>query len=127
VILIDTSVWVRFFKGSDEANFAADKVRENVVLLHPLVYGELLLGGISGENESLLEALPAIQLLQPEMIYRFIKDNSLQGKGIGWVDAAILCSVQAADELLATFDEALRSCAEELGITCIPSSWFEPK
>jgi hypothetical protein len=105
----------------EEAKFTAEKVRENTAFLHPLVFGELLLGGVSGENESLLEALPFFQLLSPERIYRFIKDNSLPGKDIGWVDAAILCSVQESGASLATFDEALRSCAEQLGIACIPS------
>jgi hypothetical protein len=121
VILIDTSGWIRFFKGSGEAKFIADKIRENTALLHPLVYGELLLGGLSGENESLLQALPFMRLPSPEEIHRFIKDNSLPGKGIGWVDAAILCSVQEAGVLLATFDQTLRSCALDIGIPCVPS------
>lgn len=120
MILIDTSVWVRFFKGSEEAKFAASKIRENTALLHPLVFGELLLGGLSGKNESLLQALPSIALPPPESICRFIKENALQGKGIGWVDAAILSSVQEIGSLLATFDQTLRSCAQDIGIPCIP-------
>ena len=121
MILIDTSVWIRFFKGSEEAKFAAEKIRETTALLHPLVFGELLLGGVSGKNESLLQALPSIPLPPPERIYRFVKDNALQGKGIGWVDAAILCSVWEEGSSLATFDQSLRSCAEDIGIACIPA------
>ena len=118
--LIDTGVWVRFFKGAEEARFAAIKVRENTALLHPLVFGELLLGGVSPNNESLLQALPPIPLPPLERISRFIKDNALQGKGIGWVDAAILSSVREAGVLLATFDKTLRSLAGDTGIICIP-------
>ena len=121
MILIDTSVWARFFKGSDEAKFAGEKARGNMALLHPLVFGELLLGGLSAENESLLQALPTIQLPSTEKIYRFIKDNSLPGKGIGWVDAAMLCSAHEARAVLATFDEALRLCAGDIGIACVPT------
>lgn len=120
MILIDTSVWVRFFKGSNEAKFAGEKARENAALLHPLVLGELLLGGLSTENESLLQALTTIQLPSTEKIYRFIKDNALPGKGSGWVDAAILCSAYEAGTVLATFDEALRTCAGDIGIACVP-------
>ena len=120
MILIDTSVWIRFFKGSEEAIFAADKIRENTALLHPLVFGELLLGGITAKNESLLQALPSVLLPPPQQIYRYIKDNDLNGKGIGWVDAAILHSVQEAGVLLATFDKTLRLCAKELGLPCLP-------
>ncbi|MBA7513501.1 Ribonuclease VapC32 [subsurface metagenome] len=120
MILIDTSVWARFFKGLDEAKFAGDKARENTALLHPLVLGELLLGGLSKENELLLQALTAIQLPTTEKVYRFIKDNSLPGKSIGWVYAAILCSAYEAGTVLATFDEALRTCAGDIGIACVP-------
>jgi hypothetical protein len=117
VILVDTSVWVGFFKGSPEAKFVADKVRENTALLHPLVYGELLLGGLSDENESLLRALPPLEPLSPNQIHRFIKSNLLPGRGVGWVDAAILSSIHGAEVELATFDQTLRSCAEALGIS----------
>ncbi|UCF98258.1 MAG: PIN domain-containing protein [Spirochaetaceae bacterium] len=119
MILIDTSVWVRFFKGSEDAKFIAEKIRENAALLHPLVFGELLLGGISTQIESLLQALPSAQLASTETIFRFIKQHTLPGKGIGWVDAALLCSVQEAGAVLATFDETLRSCAEDIGIACL--------
>jgi hypothetical protein len=118
VILVDTSVWVGFFKGSSEASFVADMIRANTAFLHPLVYGELLLGGISGENESLLRALSCIEPSSTDRIYRFIKNNSLPGRGVGWVDAAILCSIHTMDVELATFDQTLRSYAETLGVPC---------
>lgn len=121
MILIDTSVWVRFFKGSQEAKFAGETVRENAALLHPLVFGELLLGGLSAQNESLLLTLSTIQLPPTTEIYRFIKNRSLAGKGIGWVDAAILYSAYEEGTALATFDETLRSCAGDIGITCLPA------
>lgn len=126
MILIDTSVWVRHFKGLGEAAFAGEKIRENTVGLHPLVFSELLLGGLSAENESLLQALHIIRLASTERICEFIKDNSLPGRGIGWVDAAILCSAYETRAVVATFDEALRSCAENIGIVCIPASYTKP-
>jgi predicted nucleic acid-binding protein len=116
VILVDTSAWVRFFKGSQEANFIATTVSENSAILHPLVLGELLLGGLSEENESLLRALPVMQLPTTTGVYSFIKDNSLSGKGIGWVDAVILCSAIRQKVVVATFDMTLQTCAKELGI-----------
>ncbi|MBN1837424.1 MAG: PIN domain-containing protein [Spirochaetales bacterium] len=119
--LIDTSVWVRFFKGADDAGFAGDAVRGNRALLHPLVFGELLLGGLSPTNQTLLQALPGLPACPPESVYDFIRDNSLAGKGVGWVDAAILCSARGAKAELATFDGTLRSCAQEIGIPCLLS------
>lgn len=121
MILIDTSVWVRFFKGSENARFAGEKLRGNLALLHPLVFGELALGGLSPANQSLLRALPALPLNAPDAVFDFIRDNSLDGKGVGWVDAAILCAVRRAQADLATFDGTLRSCAIEIGIACLPT------
>ncbi len=120
MIIIDTSVWVSFFKGLDEAGFVGDKIRENTAVLHPYVLGELLLGGLSSQNEKLLGALHGMPAHPPERIYRFIKESTLYGKGIGWVDAAILCSAAEVKAVLATFDEALRACAGDAGITCVP-------
>ncbi len=117
--LIDTSVWVRFFKGMTEAEFVSEKIFGNTVFLHPLVLGELLLGGLSPKNELLLQSLLTIKLPMPEKIYKFIKENSLSGKGIGWVDSAILCSAYEAGAGLATFDEALQLCAENIRIDCV--------
>lgn len=121
MILIDTSVWVRFFRGAEEARFAADAIRENAALLHPLILGELLLGGLSTENESLLQVLAPAPTHSPQAICTFIGQHSLAGRGIGWVDAALLCSVTESAAVLATFDEALRSCAGDLGVRCLPA------
>ena len=120
--LVDTSAWVRFFKGLDEAQFVGVQVRNNLALLHPLVFGELLLGGLSSANQSLLQALPALDDSPCEAVYSFIRANSLAGKGVGWVDAAILYSARQANASLSTFDETLHSCARELGILCFPAT-----
>lgn len=118
--LIDTSVWVRFFRGAEEAHFAAGSIRENAALLHPLVLGELLLGGLSPENESLLQVLEPAPTHSPQAICEFIRKSSLADRGMGWVAAALLCSATEAAAVLVTFDEALRSCAGELGVRCLP-------
>jgi len=43
VILVDTSVWVDFFRGTDRAADLAEHLESNLVLLHPWVLGELVL------------------------------------------------------------------------------------
>ena len=118
MIIIDTSAWVRFFRGLKDAAFVSDRIQDSTAVLHPLVLGELLLGGLSAQNETLLRALSSLPTHPPERICQFIKDNSLAGKGIGWVDAAILCSAMEAGAALATFDEALLSCGRSLGLIC---------
>jgi hypothetical protein len=103
-----------------EAGFVAGKVLANSACLHPLVLGELLLGGLSAENEYLLRALPPVHDVPVEGVCEFIRKNSLAGGGIGWVDASILCAARAQGMDLSTFDRTLRVCAEGLGIPCVP-------
>jgi hypothetical protein len=63
---------------------------------------------------------PSIPLQLPEMIFRFINDNALQGKGIDWVYAAIPRSVRETGMLLATFDKTLESTAKEHRLPRLP-------
>ena len=52
-VLVDTSVWRRFFGGSPAAGALADLLDEDgAVLVHPFVLGELVLGGLSAREEA---------------------------------------------------------------------------
>ena len=72
--------------------------------MHPFVVGELLLGGLSAENEALLHSLPWCDPASPEELYDFIRGHHLTGTGVGWVDAALLAATQAVRAQLATYD-----------------------
>lgn len=53
--LVDTSVWRAFFAGRGSASRLGAQLEESgVVLVHPLVVGELVLGGLSPNEERLL-------------------------------------------------------------------------
>ena len=61
-VLVDTSVWRRYFTGKLESKAKrglADLLDEDdAVLMHVAVLGELVLGGLSKREESLLRRLP---------------------------------------------------------------------
>ena len=44
--LVDTSVWVDFFRGITRASTLGDLLETNEIHLHPWVLGELVLGGL---------------------------------------------------------------------------------
>ncbi len=116
-VLIDTSVWRYFFAGRSSAHPLASLLEEDgVVLMHPLVVGELVLGGISGTQAELLMRLPAAERVRYDEVLSFIRHRRLAGKGIGWVDAELLASSLAARSDLWSFDRALASAAGELGV-----------
>ncbi|MFP4383617.1 MAG: PIN domain-containing protein [Spirochaetia bacterium] len=120
MILVDTGVWIRFFRGEDQARKVSDLVLENRVILHPYVRGELLLGGLSQKNENLLQALTSCNLADMENLYQFISSRKLTGCGIGLVDAALLSSAVEKQASIWTFDSALTDCAQQCDCSYTP-------
>ena len=105
---------MRFLRGDEEARFLSFAIRDNSAFVHPYVFGELLLGGLSSQNESLLASLQEVERSPEEEVRRFVKKNVLAGSGIGWIDASILHAATMSGYSLATFDEALSQCARNL-------------
>ena len=75
--LIDTSVWLRFLRGEEAGLVAQSWITSGQALVHPFVVGELLLGGLSAENEALLRSLPWSAPPSPEALYDFIRRHHL--------------------------------------------------
>ena len=117
MILVDTSAWVGFFRGNEEARFLSRAIRDNSALVHAYVFGELLLGGLSSQNEALLASLQEVERSPEEEVRRFVKKNALAGSGIGWIDASILHSATRSGYSLATFDDVLSQCARNLSVS----------
>ena len=115
-VLIDTSMWLRFLRGEEAGLVAQSWITSGQALVHPFVVGELLLGGLSAENEALLRSLPCIAPPSPEELYDFIRRHHLAETGIGWVDAALLAAARAAGAQLATYDTPLARCARQLDV-----------
>ncbi len=116
MILVDTSMWLRFFRGEEAGLVVRSWVSSGNLLVHPLVFGELLLGGLSAQNNELMHSLDWCPDMSSEEVRHFIEQKSLSGKGIGWVDAAILASAAKLDARIATLDTDLNRWAKELGL-----------
>jgi len=119
MVLIDTSVWIRFL--ADRMPYAAELDRlleRNEAAGHELVYGELLIGD-SGARKQLLNSYDLIHRVPSvghEDVVTFVRSHKLHGRGIGWIDAHLLASALVADMSLWTADEHLARLAGELGI-----------
>jgi len=88
---------------------------EGIVLMHPLVLGELVLGGLSSEQEHLLQRLPTVERVPYDEVLSFIRRRRLVRSGIGWVDAEIITSGLTSGAEVWSFDGALVTVAAELG------------
>ena len=120
-VLIDTSVWLGFLRGEESGRVASDWITNGQALVHPYVVGELLLGGLSAENEALMHSLDWCEPAAAGELHDFIRRFRLAGTGVGWVDAALLLAAQTAGAWLATYDTTLARCARQLDIgTSLP-------
>ena len=119
MVLVDTSVWIRFLSGRIPYAAELDSLLEkDEVAGHELVYGELLIGDSGGRSQlldaySLIQQVPAVPHAEVAM---FVRAHKLHGRGIGWIDAHLLASAVLAATPLWTADEHLASLAAELGI-----------
>jgi predicted nucleic acid-binding protein len=126
LILVDTSVWIDHLRSGD--SFLAKLLDAGRVLTHPFVIGEVALGHLRQRDIILatLSDLPRAEIAQESEVLRFIHQQSLFGRGIGYIDAHLLTAVRLTPETeLWTKDNRLRQVAHELG-SALKSQSGEP-
>ena len=112
MIIIDTNVWVSFFKGEKRVAHLKEMIIDGEVMMHPYVFGELLRWNKS-EGTGMLRQLAQAGIVSPDLVFRFIIENKLKSKGIGWVDTGILASALHDNHHVYTFDENLAVVCRE--------------
>ncbi len=116
-VIVDTSVWRRYFAGAPAVKVLGGLLDEDgAVLVHPFVVGELVLGGLSAREEGLFARLPAAAVVPHDELLAFVRRRKLVRRGIGWVDAHLLASALASGATLWSVDGDLVSAAEDLGV-----------
>ena len=116
-VLVDTSVWRRYFRGSPSARRLAELLEEDgAVISHPFVLGELVLGGLSAREERLFARLPGADMVPHEDVLALVRHRRLARRGIGWVDAHLLASALTSPAELWTVDADLSAAAEDVGV-----------
>jgi len=119
-VLLDTSVWRRFFAGKGASRIkptlSALLDGDEQILMHVAVLGELVLGGLSAREETLLRRLSVAPQVADADVMLFIKHHKLMRCGIGWVDAHLLASALVAHARLWSVDGQLSKAAASLEI-----------
>lgn len=119
MILVDTSVWVRFL--SNRAPFAGTLDRlldDEAVVGHEFVMGELLVGDRGGRRSLLTSygLIPQLTRLPHVEVVEFVRARRLLGLGIGWIDVHLLAAAVANRTELYTADNRLFAVASQLGV-----------
>jgi predicted nucleic acid-binding protein len=117
VILVDSSIWIDHFHRPDRE--LENLLRVRLVLVHPVVMGEVALGSLPGRIGLLdyLAGLRRARTANDDEVLQLIEDWQLFGTGIGYMDAHLLASVLlTAGTKLWTRDKRLRVVAEQLSL-----------
>lgn len=112
MLLVDTSVWIDHFRKGDEA--LAEALENDAVIMHPHVLGELALGDLKDRSVvlSLLRNLPEAVVATDDEVQSMIEEQSMFGRGIGYIDAHLLAAVRLTPETrLWTRDKRLGAVA----------------
>jgi len=119
MVLVDTSVWIRFLANREPFSSGLDRLLTlNQVAGHELVYGELLIGDRGGRAKLLAdyEQLHQARTVPHREVVLFVRDRGLHGRGAGWIDTHLLASALVGRLHLWTADPCLALLAHELGV-----------
>ena len=119
MVLVDTSVWIRFL--TNRAPYAAELDRLlglDEVTGHELVYGELLIGDRGGRRKLLAayERMHQAGSVPHRDVAAFVRARDLHGRGIGWIDVHLLASAIVGRLQLWTADRRFAAVANEFGV-----------
>jgi predicted nucleic acid-binding protein len=119
MVLVDTSVWIRFLSGRSPYAAALDELLgRGEVSGHDFVHGELLIGDKGGRHVLLadFELMHRAPLLRHRDVVAFVRQRRLRGRGVGWIDAHLLASALVGHLTVWTADSRLAVVAGELGV-----------
>ena len=121
-VLVDTSVWSEHFRNTSP--LLVDLVRNDKVLIHPLVVAELACGTPPEPRQRTLSdlelLLPVVEATFGE-VRELIEREKLFGQGCGFVDFALLASTLITPGArLWTLDMRLLQLAKRFGVNYAP-------
>lgn len=119
MVLVDTSVWIRFLANRAPYAYELDRLLAlDEVVGHELVYGELLIGDCGGRRKLLAayERIHQASTVSHHDVVEFVRARNLNGRGVGWIDIHLLASAIVARSKVWTADPRFSGVATELGL-----------
>lgn len=119
MVLVDTSVWIRFLANRPPYAAELDRLLGlGEVTGHELVYGELLIGDRGGRRKllSAYERMRQAAMVPHRDVVTFVRDRDLHGRGVGWIDVHLLASAIVGRLQLWTAGPRFSAVANEFGV-----------
>jgi predicted nucleic acid-binding protein len=125
MVLVDTSVWIRFLTGREPYATELDSLLErDEVAGHKLVFGELIIGDKGGRRK-LLDAYGQMHQATPVPhgeVVAFVRERRLHGQGVGWIDVHLLASAIVGRYRFWTADPRLAALAGKFNVSYTPAA-----
>ena len=114
MILLDTSVWIEFFRQNEPiASQVSTLLSEQKVITIEPVFSELMFGARNAQEKNVIrtfwQILPRVEFGEESLFETSssASQNDYQDKEIGLIDAVIIRSTQRGSHLLWTLDERI--------------------
>jgi predicted nucleic acid-binding protein len=119
MVLVDTSVWIRYFFDQEPYASEIDRMLDlEAIAGHELVYGELLIGDRGGRKKFLgvYERMYQASTVPHHKVVALVRDRNLHGRGVGWIDVHLLACALAERLQVWTADQHFAAIAKDLGV-----------
>ncbi|SHI96290.1 hypothetical protein SAMN05444280_108146 [Tangfeifania diversioriginum] len=113
-IIVDTSVWIEYFKGNQKYFDSIQNLLEkNEILTIELIFAELLQGARTGKEVKMLKSyFELVPNAEIENLYilagEFSQREKLISKGIGLIDSCIITATIFSNSKLWTLDKKIQ-------------------
>ena len=119
MVLVDTSVWIRFLSNREPYASKLDRLLErDDVAGHEMIYGALLVGDVGGRAKMLSAYAQMAQAdtIPHTEVVEFVRMHRLHGRGVGWIDLHLLAAAIVGSHRLWTIDSRFAALAVEMGV-----------
>jgi len=119
MVLVDTSVWVSHLR---KGNTTLERLlNDGDVVCHPFIVGELACGNLKNRTEilSFLQALSMSIQAEYDEVMKFIENNQLMGKGLGYIDVHLLAAASLTGVPIWTLDKKLDDVSQRMRLNFI--------
>jgi predicted nucleic acid-binding protein len=112
MIILDTSIWIEYFKRNlDYKAVIDDFLREKQILAFDFIFGELMQGAKEHEKAKIIsiwEILPKVNISGIGFYAgNYSMENKLREKGIGLIDCSIIYATISSKSQLWTLDKKI--------------------
>jgi predicted nucleic acid-binding protein len=113
-IILDTSIWIEYFKGKEAVfDVCQDFVEKGMVKTIEIIFAELLQGALVNEVriiKTYYELIPKVEINDLYILGgEFSRNEKLLTKGIGLIDSCIITATIQSNSKLWTLDKKIKN------------------